>query len=99
MDQLIRVLNSVKLRYGVYIGDKSISSLALFIAGFECAAYELTGIRIKFNAEFQNYVVQVYGEKNCNGKHWSTILAEGTTDAHAFDVFFTLLQSFQINDL
>lgn len=95
MNKVFSLLDRIEQSYGVYIGDKSISKLALFVSGFECALYETTGVRTGFNYKFQKFVERYYGKAYYNGKHWDDIILEKCSSPDAFDAFFVLLREFQ----
>lgn len=86
IDLIDRVLQKIKIKFGAYIGEKSVHRLATFLSGFECAIFELTNQRCNFNSTFQRYVEEKYGEDST--RHWSEIISEKRTPEGAFDHFF-----------
>ena len=94
MTYLFTILEKIKNRYGVYIGHRSLYKLADFIAGFECAVYELTSANIDFNSKFQIFI-ENRTKTICTGKHWSDIISESISQETAFDLFFVYLDDFK----
>lgn len=93
MDYIEYILKKIKTAYGMYIGNKSLHSLASFMSGFECAIYELTGKRHNFNSKFQRFIEDKYKIDFCT-EHWADIISRNLSSAEAFDLFFIYWDEF-----
>lgn len=45
MDYIFALLEKMKERYAAYIGGPNIHKLSIFLGGYECALFELLGVR------------------------------------------------------
>lgn len=95
MDYIFALLAKMKERYAAYIGGPNIHKLSIFLGGYECALFELLGVRAQFDSRFQRYCEEKY---HCdNGKHRDVIICENTSDAAAFDAFWIDLEEFKLH--
>lgn len=96
MEYIDNLLREIKERYGVYIGRKSVHILSVFLSGYVCAVYELTGDEnvLLFNSQFQTFVERKNGLV-LNTKHWSKIIALNRSDEEAFDLFYELYEEYK----
>ena len=94
MERIFCLIEKVKLQFGLYIGRKSVRKLCTFIAGYECAIMDLTGVRIRFDALFQNYVDNMLGPSHSE-RHWDERFANDSSDEKAFDVFYRFFDDFK----
>lgn len=85
-EQVYILLGRIKEKYGVYIGSKSVSRLATFVSGYECAMVDITGHHPHFDVMFQRFMCEKYGR--LLEKHWSRVLLEHYSEEEAFDKFF-----------
>lgn len=92
MEHIFRLLDSIRDKYGVYIGELSLERRSHFLSGYACALLDLTGERVVFDAAFQRFVEARFGQ---NGKHWDGLLSEGREPKEAFSLFFVLLEEFK----
>ena len=92
---LYEVLEKIRIRHGLFIGNKSIEKLAMFINGFECASmtYESDKAKSTFNFKFQTYI-ELKLEKY-DSKHWSQLLLDGRTEDEAFEMFYKCFDEFK----
>ena len=56
MERIFNLLDNIKDKCGVYIGNKNLQKLATFLCGYECALYDLTGESVLFDSTFQLYI-------------------------------------------
>lgn len=42
MERIFNLLDNIKDKSGVYIGDKNLQKLSTFLSGYECALYDIT---------------------------------------------------------
>lgn len=94
MDYIFALLAKIKERYAVYIGGPNIHKLSTFLSGYECALFELLGVRAQFDSSFQRYCEEKYHSDD--GKHWNVIISENTSDSTAFDTFWADLEEFKL---
>lgn len=92
MEHIFHLLDSIRDKYGLYIGEPSLERLSHFLSGYACALLDLTGERVVFDAAFQRFAEARLGQ---NGKHWDGILSEGREPEEAFSLFFVLLDEFR----
>ena len=92
-EKIIKVLNEVKERPGVYIGKKSLERLAMYITGYVSCMVELTGETTNFLIDIQEYVANHY---NINSdQYWVDIIRFYTlSEDEAYDKFYELLYEF-----
>lgn len=93
MNHLSVILQKIKATPGVYIGSKSLTDLAMFISGYECALFETTGKRYTFNSQFQTFVQKKQGIEHTSS-HWSTLISKKRSDDEAFELFYAYLDEF-----
>ena len=94
MNHLSVILQKIKATPGVYIGSKSLTDLAMFISGYECALFETTGKRYTFNSQFQDFVQKKQGVEHTSS-HWSTLISKNCSDDEAFEIFFAYYYEFE----
>lgn len=92
MEQIFHLLDNIRDKYGVYIGEPSLERLSHFLSGYACALLDLTGERVVFDAAFQRFAEARFGE---NGQHWDKLISEGREPEKAFSLFFVLLEEFK----
>lgn len=95
MECIFNLLDNIKGKSGAYIGGKDLGMLSTFLSGYECALYDITGERVRFDYTFQLYVEIVLGENYYNGKHWDGILIERYGQENAFNQFYVYLDDFK----
>ena len=95
MERIFNLLDNIKDKSGVYIGDKNLQKLSTFLSGYECALYDITRERVFFDSTFQLYVEIALGKNNYGGKHWDGILIEQYSQEDAFDQFYVYLENFK----
>lgn len=93
MDYIFALLTKMKERYAAYLGGPDIHKLSTFLSGYECALFELLGVRAQFDSGFQRYCEKKYC--SYEGKHWDAIISENASDETAFDTFWTDLEEFR----
>ena len=93
MNHLSVILQKIKATPGVYIGSKSLTDLAMFISGYECALFETTGKRYTFNSQFQTFVQKKQGVEHTSS-HWSTLISKNCSDDESFELFYAYLDEF-----
>lgn len=94
MDELIEILQDIKVRPEIYLGKKSLELLKAFITGFMICQNKL--IHSSPDAiflGFQKYVEQKYGLETTHGWH-SIIRFFTSSDEEAFDEFFLLFDNY-----
>ena len=98
-DTLHELLEMIRQKPQIYIGEKSLIKLSHFLNGAGCALYltydDDSGDFLK---GFQEWIQLKYGITST--QHWSTIIHFFSfTDAQAFDLFFKNLDEFNSLDL
>lgn len=92
MKELIKLLYKIKERPGMYIGYKSLSSLADFVNGYLFARSE-SGIEIDFFEEFNTWIAEKYCIKSTHD--WSRIIIfYYPAPEKAFDKFYEHLEEY-----
>lgn len=92
-DKIIKLLYDIKDRPGVYIGNKSLERLAMFLNGYISCMVEMTNKTTYFLIEIQDYVAQHYNIQF--EQHWSEIIKLHTqSEEEAYDKFYELLNEF-----
>ena len=96
---LHELLEKIRQRPQIYIGEKSLIKLRHFLDGAACALYsEDDADSGGFLKGFQEWIQLKYGITST--QHWSTIIRFSSfTDAQAFDLFFKNLDEFNSLDL
>lgn len=95
MNEIIKLLYKIKERPGMYIGFKSITSLADFLRGYLFAKHE-DGIEIYFLPGFNEWIAARYAIKSSHD--WSSIIAfHYLSPESAFDKFYEHLEEFLID--
>lgn len=97
MTGLYNLLPKIKQRPGMYLGVASITSLRMFIVGYEFArkemAFEATEAESDFYKNFQPWVQQRFQLKTVNS--WDKIILLYSVDEkEAFQYFFELIDEF-----
>ena len=93
-NKVYNILENIKYRYNLFIGDKSIHKLTIFLGGFECGLKECLDEYIPFDTQFQIFI-ENKRKICCPTKHWSNILLENISQEEAFDLFFVYLEEFK----
>ena len=93
MNHLSNIFEKIRKTPGVYIGSKSLTDLAMFISGYECALFETTGERYTFNSQFQTFVQKKQGVEHTSS-HWSTLISKNCSDDESFELFYAYLDEF-----
>jgi hypothetical protein len=98
MSTIFDLLNRVEKSPGMYLGYPSVSSLFMFLNGYEVARSEmglaLTAEEEQFYAEFQPWLQQKLGVRSVTS--WSKLIMLSCHDERAgFDKFFDLLAEFR----
>jgi hypothetical protein len=94
---LFEILNKIKTKPGLYLGQPSVSDLFIFLAGYKTARREL-GIEPneaekQFYQEFSEFVQNKYQIKTANS--WAKIIMLSCQDEkEGFRMFFDLLDDF-----
>ena len=88
------ILENIKYRHSLFIGDKSIHKLTIFLSGFECGLNEFSDGYIPFDTQFQIFI-ENKRKICCPTKHWANILLENSSQEEAFDLFFAYLEEFK----
>ncbi|MDP4176787.1 MAG: hypothetical protein Q8900_00415 [Bacillota bacterium] len=92
MNELINLLYKIKERPGMYIGCKSLTSLADFVNGYLLAKHE-DGINIEFFDGFNKWIAEKYSIKSTHD--WSRIISfYYLSPESAFDKFYEHLEEF-----
>ena len=92
---LFLLLDRIRNRPGVYLGEASLTKLFHFICGYSQAALDFdicSSVNLKFDKEFDAYIKSIIPEKKWS--HWHLILCEGRTEEEAFFEFFRYLDSY-----
>ncbi|MBE9238326.1 hypothetical protein IQ227_20450 [Anabaena aphanizomenioides LEGE 00250] len=101
MGGIYEVLQKIKHRPGMYIGNSSITILRHFLVGYKFARNEL-GVELNqeesdFYENFQPWIQQHFNVRTSNS--WANIILLFTRDEKdAFNRFFTLLEEFKQRD-
>lgn len=101
MAGIYEVLQKIKDRPGIYIGNSSITVLRHFLVGYKFARNEL-GVELNqeeadFYDNFQPWIQQHFKVKTSNS--WANIILLFTRDEKdAFNRFFALLEEFKQRD-
>ena len=98
MSTVFDLLNRVRESPGMYLGYPSISSLFMFLNGYEVAREEigvdLTEMEVRFYDEFQPWLQQKLGVRSVTS--WAKLIMLSCHDEKAgFEKFFELLEEFQ----
>ncbi|MGL4346377.1 MAG: hypothetical protein ACRCTE_14350 [Cellulosilyticaceae bacterium] len=92
MEELISLLYKIKERPGMYMGYKSLASLADFINGYLMAKGE-SGVEIIFFDEFNKWIAERYVIKSTHD--WSRIIRfHYESPEVAFDKFYEHLDEY-----
>lgn len=92
MDEIIKLLYKIKEKPGMYIGHKSITSLADFLNGYLLAKHE-DGVQIDFLPGFNEWIAERYSIKSSHD--WSRIISfHYLSQESAFDKFYEHLEEF-----
>jgi hypothetical protein len=95
IDKLTELLKSVKKRPEIYIGEKSLSLLYIFIQGFLHAFYTMnnTNNYVGFYSGFQDWIQKRYDISS--SQSWCRIIRFfSSNEADAFDNFYRLLDEY-----
>ena len=90
-NKLHKLICQLEQSYGELIGIPSIHRLEKFISGYIYCVWDLTGLYLKFDREFQSYVEKVM---NNHEAHWANIIASAATEEEAFRSFFSIYHQF-----
>ena len=95
MSPLLAVLESLRRRPGMYIGEPSLTRLAAFLRGYDYARHELLGEPADpFFISFQEWSEHRFRQKN---KGWAeAILLQSNSESQAFDRFWELLDEYLV---
>jgi hypothetical protein len=87
------LLQKIRNRYVIYIGEKSLKSLLAFIYGYmECMRERDNTSPAFLGIEFQSYIANLYGIAK---PHWSDIIRlNSKTEEEAFDKFYEHMEQF-----
>jgi len=97
MSDLLPVLNRLRRRPGMYIGEPSLTKLAGFLLGYDCAHYDLRGGPADpFLVSFQEWIEQRLKIKYVGWE--KAILSESGSEAEAFDRFWHLFDEYMARD-
>ena len=89
------LLNGIRLRPGMYIGELSLSKIQAFLAGYQIALRNcgLEEQRCILPWEFHGFVTKRYGQPGPKG--WCLSILEAAPDGkEAVEIFFSLLDEF-----
>ncbi|MGK7926248.1 MAG: hypothetical protein AB4290_13560 [Spirulina sp.] len=93
------LIQNIKQRPGMYLGQPSITRLRIFLMGYGMARGDL-GISLteqeKQFAGFQKWIEQKYQSNTTEGWH-RIILSQVQDEKLALDLFFELLEEFQLD--
>lgn len=97
MKKILNLLQILKIKYGMFIGKKSLERLVAYIGGYEHCLIErgenISGLRMGFLPGFQEYIENRYNIHTDH--HWSNIIQFFcNSDEEAFDTFYKLLDEF-----
>ena len=95
---LFEILDKIKNKPGMYIGNSSVSDLFIFLAGYKTARRELgiepTAEEIEFYQNFHEFIETKYQVKTAN--FWAKIIMLYSRDEkEGFENFFNLLTEFK----
>lgn len=98
MDGRIEILEKIRQRPGMYLGQPSVSNLFMFLVGYEIArselGIELTEAELAFHDEFQSWLQKRLQASSVAS--WAKIIMLYCPDEEAgFKYFFELLDEFQ----
>jgi hypothetical protein len=93
MSNLLPVMNKLRKRPGMYIGEPSLTKLAAFLLGYDCAFFDLKGEPADpFFVSFQEWIEQRLKIKY---QGWDkAILSECGSEAEGFDRFWELYDEY-----
>ena len=94
-NQLLELLDNIKKKPGMYLGNKSITKLHMYLEGFLHASNILYGGErcLKFFKGFQEWTEMKYDITSSH--HWSSIIRFYSNDEScAFDIFYENLYEF-----
>jgi hypothetical protein len=101
MSGFLEILEKVKAKPGMYIGQASLTNLFMFLAGYKTALREV-GIlpneqEMEFHREFQPWIQKKFQLQTVNS--WANIILLYSVDEkEAFSYFFRLLEEFLQRD-
>lgn len=103
MAGLFEILDKIKARPGVYLGNPSVENLFIFLVGYKTARRELgidpTEEELKFYGDFQPWLQEKFNIRTNNS--WAALIQfHSINQKEAFDRFFDLLKEFRyVNQL
>lgn len=93
MNYMKDILSQVKVRPGMYLGDRNLVNLHAFMKGYMYRIFQEDDIVPEFYSGFQEYIEKTYHTKT--GQHWTKILDfYSDNEKEAFDRFFLHLEEF-----
>ncbi|BAU11325.1 hypothetical protein LEP3755_18180 [Leptolyngbya sp. NIES-3755] len=101
MAGLFEILDQIKARPGMYLGNPSVENLFMFLVGYKTARRELgiepTEEELKFYGDFQPWLQEKFNIRTNNS--WAALIQfHSVNQKEAFDRFFHLLDEFhQVN--
>lgn len=92
-EKTVKMLNEIKAKPGVYIGEKNLERLAMYLTGYVSCLVELTNKTTYFLIEIQSFIADYY---NINSdQYWVDIIRFYTlSEEEAYDKFYELLDMF-----
>lgn len=98
MTGLFEILDKIKARPGMYLGNPSVDNLFMFLVGYKTARRELniepTEEELKFYREFQPWLQKRFGIRTNHS--WATLIQfRSMSEKEAFDRLFELLEEFR----
>src|SRR5436309_1350542 len=93
MSPILAVLNEMRPRpLAIFVGEKSLTKLAMFLYGYEQAVENLTGVHDRILVDFREWL-EVRLQDRVHGLE-NSILLKSKDEADAVDRFWNLLDEF-----
>lgn len=100
MENLNELLDNIKMRPGMYLGESSLTKLEMFLRGYIYARRSISPLspQEEWIRDFSIWVAEKFEIKI--SKSWADIILFFSQDEHeAFDRFFLLVQEFREKEI
>jgi hypothetical protein len=93
MSHILSLLNEMRGRLGMYVGDSSLTKLASFLRGYDLAIYKCSQVESDpFLADFRDWIHQQFQNESLSWEE--TILRHSKDESDALKRFWELLDKY-----